>query len=285
MQKFSYTKDPGMVKELLLEREHRTIGGVECLIVGKPGCGKTTTISQILLMNQRAYNDVIIFRGSEDCQWLYLANAGKKLDLHIKEGWEIHLYDRRTGKSLEADDLFRKIKTFRTGKILVESKLSHKYMNIVQTTPYTPIDPKQHLQFCLDWLEIMLALNQRKWNLPVSIGFDEFEDLVPEGVGRHLYDIELSLSGLYRKNRKNDISSFLACHALEDVHWRVKKKIRWKMYMRGAKQAKDSKIKKNLADLPVGTAILEGDKFERFDFRPLGGEKKIRATFTQSKTA
>ena len=39
---YSFVKDPNMVKELLLEREKRNIGGVECMIVGKQGCGKTT---------------------------------------------------------------------------------------------------------------------------------------------------------------------------------------------------------------------------------------------------
>lgn len=282
MARFSYYKDPGMVKELLLQRSRRNVGGVECLIVGKPGCGKTTALSQIALLNQSKYGDVVLFRGSEDCQWSYLVNANKDLDLILKEGWEMTLYNRKTGKVVDPETIFRKVKIYKTGRILVESKLSHKNFNVIQTTPYTPIDPKQHLQFCLDWLEIFLALNQRRWDIPVSVCFDEFEDLVPEGVGKHLYDIELSLSGLFRKNRKNDISTFLACHALEDVHWRVKKKIRWMMYMRGAKQSKDSAIRKNLADLPVGIAMLEGDKFERFEFEPLGNELKLRATFRKS---
>lgn len=279
-RRYSFIKDPNQVKELLLNRSETNVGGVDCALVGKPGCGKTTAITQIAINNQQKYNDVIIIRGSDDCQWSYLINAGIPMDLIVKRGIDIKLFNRRTGKKIDPEDIFTKVKEYTTAKSLVESRLSKKRMNVIQTTPYTPTNPGQHLQFCLDWLEIYVALNQRRWPESVSLFFDEFEDLVSEGVGKRFYDIELSLSGIFRKNRKNDISSFIACHSLEDVHWRIKKKIRWKMYMRGSKQAGDSRIRRSMIDLPIGTAILEGDKFEKFEFYPMGNELKIRAIIT-----
>ncbi len=276
MPSYSFVTDPGMVKELLLERESRNSGGVECLICGTQGSGKTTAISQVAIENKKNFDDVIVVRSSEDCQWSYFIDSKIKMDLLLKEGLDMKLFDRKTGKNIEIDSIFNKIKTYDSGSVLV-NKLSHKNFNIVQTTPYAIGNPKQHIQFCLDWLDIFNSLNQRRWDRAVTVCFDEFEDLVPEGVGKKIYDIELSLSGIFRKNRKNDITTFLTCHSLEDIHWRIKKKIRWKMYMRGAKQQKTSKIKKNLADLPTGTAIIEGSKFERFQFYDLGKERKIRA--------
>jgi len=274
---YSYSKDPQQVNQLIFERPLHNVGGVDCIIVGKPGCGKTTAMVQIAINNQKKFKDVVLVRGSDDCQWSYFLNADIPMDLIVKRGVEIDLFNRRTGKRLDPDNIFHKVKEYVSAKNLVESRLSQTRMNVIQTTPYTSTNPNQHLQFCVDWLQIYEALNQRKWNHPVTVCFDEFEDLVAEGVGKKLYDIELSLSGIFRKNRKNGISSFIACHSLADVHWRIKKKMRWKMYMRGAKQSKDSMIKKTLSDLPVGTCYLEGDKFERFEFKPMGNEFKIRA--------
>lgn len=283
MSSYSYTKDPGMVKELLQERENLNKGGVECIVVGKPGCGKTTALSQIAIWNQDKYNDVILFRSSEDCQWSYLMNAGKSMDLHIRKGWIMKLFDRNTGKDVDPETIFDKIKYWSSPVSLVEQKISYSRINIVQTTPYDPVNAEIQYKFCLDWLEIFKALNRRRWNKSVSVIFDEFEDLVPEGAEKQFFKIERSISGIIRKNRKNDISSFVACHALGDVHWRIRDKIRWNLYMRGAKQSKDSKIKKNLADLPIGTAMLEGDKFERFEFKSLDDELKLRAHIIPEK--
>lgn len=283
MNTYSYSRDPGMVKELLQARNDHNKGGVESILVGKPGCGKTTALSQIAIANKAKYGDIILFRSNEDCQWSYLMNADEKMHLLLKKGWKMQLFDRKSGKDVDPETIFEKIKYWTTPVSLVEQKLSHSRMNIVQTTPYNPVDADIQYQFCLDWLNIFMALNRRRNNKAITVLFDEFEDLVPEGAEKQFFKIERSISGIIRKNRKNDISSFVACHALADVHWRIRDKIRWNLYMKGAKQHKDSKIKKNLADLDVGTAMLEGDKFERFTFNSLGDELKLRAHILPDK--
>ena len=126
-------------------------------------------------------------------------------------------------------------------------------------------------------------MNRRIWKNHITVCFDEFEDFVPEGGAGKVWDVEMAFSGTIRKLRKNFISSFCAVHYAKDVHWRTRSKIRWHLYMKGARPVKDSRCRINLHDLDVGKAVLDGGRFERFSFQPLGTEKFLRARITVEK--
>lgn len=273
-----FTKEPNQLNEVLFNRLTDVVGGTDVLMAGKPGSGKTTGLAQFARLNKKINNDVIIWRGSLDCQWSLLLNAKppEKLILWLKEGLPFTLIDRNNERKTPLSRYFHEIKTFDEARDLV-ANLDRKYINVVQTTPFSPVDPKQHIQFCREWMEIFNELNKRVWKNPVSVYFDELEDLVPEAKGKAFWDIELSLSSIIRSLRKNYVSSFFACHSIEEVHWRIRKKIRWKIYMRGAKPESGSRLIINVNKLPVGRAWIEGDQIEKFDFQPLGRELMLRA--------
>lgn len=272
--------DPQEIKKILLARDKKVFGGVDCILVGEPGCGKTTGLAQIALINKTRYNDVIIWRGSHDCQWAMLLNRGPRVVFWLKAGMSYKLMDRKAEKIIQLSDIVE-VKRWDTVPYLINN-LEKDAINIIETTPYTPKDPPQHLQFCREWIEIWDELTHRLWSQPVSIFFDEFEDLVPEGVGKDFWDAELAFSGIIRACRKNDISSFMATHSLEEVHWRVKKKIRWRIYMRGSKPDSNSAINKT-KHLNMGEAFIEGTNFEKFSFSGMGEDLKLRAIITVDK--
>ena len=272
-----YTVNPGEIKRVLGKRDEEIKGGVDVIMVGAPGCGKTTGLANMALLNHKLYGDVIIWRGSHDCQWGLFLN--RKIDMPIilwlKKGLSYDLIDRKTGKHVNIRD-YVEVREWDSPDALVY-QLDHSAINIVETTPYTPRNPAQHLQFCREWIDIWDALTHRSFKTPVSIYFDEFEDLVPEGCGKDFWDAELSFSGIIRACRKNDISSFLATHSLEEVHWRIRKKIRWTIYMKGGRPTGQSAIKRGTKHLKVGEAFIEGTNFEKFSFENMGDDLKLRA--------
>lgn len=270
------TKDPEQLKQVLLERDKLIKGGVDVILTGKPGCGKTTGLVQLALENQKRYKDVILWRSSADCQWTLFPDTKKNVVFWLKKGVKFQLIDRNTEKKVRLEDYVYEVREWETAADLVQN-LDREKINVVQTIPYSPLNPAQHLAFCWEWVSIFYELNIRIWKQTVSVFYDEFEDMVPEGVGKEFWNAELSFSGIIRALRKNGVSSFLAAHSLQEVHWRIKKKIRYRLYMKGAEPDSKTKIKQNLSRLGRGQGILEGDAFERFKFRYIGEDKNIRA--------
>lgn len=275
-----FTVDPNQIKEILLERDRNVVGGVDVVMVGKPGCGKTTGLCKFAIENRKRYNDVIIWRAGMDCQWSLLLNSKpkEKLVLWLKDtiADKYKIIDRKNERETDPKKYFYKIRTYSTARELV-NKLEKDKINVVQSTPFSAIDPQQHIKFCREWMEIFSELNRRMWKNSVSVLFDELEDLVPEAKGKLFWDVELSLSSIIRSLRKNYISSFFACHSLEEVHWRIRKKIRWKIYMKGSKPEPGTRLTINTNKLRVGEAWIEGEQIEKFKFSSLGKEHLLRA--------
>lgn len=273
-----FITDPEQINQILLKKPIQVIGGVDVLLIGKPGCGKTTALVQIAIINKRKNGEVIVWRASKDCQWTFFLNVRNppKLILWLKEGLKFSMIDRNKEKQTDPKKYFHKIRYYKTAKELVKN-LSKVNINIIQTTPFSATNTKQHIMFCREWLNILESLNERYWKAPISLYFDEIEDLVPEAKGKEFWDVELSLSSMVRSMRKNDISSYFAGHSREEIHWRILKKIRWNIYMRGSKQPKYSRLKINLNKLKIGEAWVEGDQIEKFSFKSLGKEHKLRS--------
>ncbi len=273
-----FTTDPQQVNKILLKKPQLIVGGVDVLLVGKPGSGKTTALAQCAIINYEKHKEVIIWRSSPDCQWSYFLNLEEppKLILWLRKGVEYKMFDRDKEKYVDPLKYFSEIKTWETEKELVEN-LSRDYINVVQTSPFSATKKDMHIKFCREWMKIYEELNIRLWKQKVSVFFDELEDLVPEAKGGGFFDVELSLSSLIRSLRKNDISSYLAGHSVSEIHWRINKKIRFFGYMQGADTKKNSRLKKNLNNLKTGECWIEGDQIECFTFKNLGREKQLRA--------
>lgn len=283
MPGFSYIKDPGELKRLLLERGSIEVGGVECLIAGGQGCGKTTTLCQISIENMERYGDVIIWRGSEDCQWTLFLNAKKEINYLPKSDLEIEFFSRKTGKTENILDYIAKVNPWSDIHELID-KLDPERINVIEMAPMNMLNTRQYMEFVLSWLDFFEKLIKRRTGRPVSVYFDEFEDFVPEYPMKELFVIDRMISYCIRGFRKNDISLFAAVHNINDVYHLARKKMRWKMYMRGSRALKGSRITINLNDLEIGTAVLESGKFERFKWRPLGRERGLRAIIRKKAT-
>ena len=273
--------DPEQVNNVFWGRDKKIDGGVDILCVGNPGSGKTNAIIQISRSNKKRFGDVIIWRSSAQCQWSYFLNyPAEKPIMWLKHGLDYQLFDRKHEKFIKIED-YCELKRWKTPKELIR-KIAKDRINIIETTPHSAINPRQKLQFCHEWAEIFEELNMRKWNNPVTIAFDELEDLVPEGLGKDFWNIELALASFIRAFRKNGISFVASIHSLEEISWRVNKKIRWIVYMSGATLKKSSMIKKyrvNTASMKPGNAYIEGSGgyFENFNFKFKAKEHKFRA--------
>ena len=273
-------KIPNVVQHITENRGKDYAGGTDCVIIGLPGCGKTSALAQLALLNWKKHKDIVIWRNSSDCQFSFFRNFPEHVPLRLwlRNEVSMNIIDRKKGTSPMLMDVFDDVKGWHNVHELVR-KIDNNYINIVQTSPYSATDSNKHLLFAHDWIKIIEELNVRMNPNNVSIYFDEIEDMVPDGAaGRGFYDVEMSMSSMIRKNRKNDISLYMAAHYFMDIHWRIAKKIRYRIYMKGASIPKGSKVI-SATRLSPGAAFIEGGGlYQPFSFEYLGEEHKLRAT-------
>jgi len=267
------TYDPGEVRSII--HGNKKGNGIEASLIGEQGCGKTNGLVQIALERKsNGVNDVIVWRGAEDCQWSYLLNYDVDLKFWIKKGLDYELIDRNAEEMTRLSK-YGEIEKWNDPRNLVD-KLNNDYINVVQTIPHST-NKEITLQFCDDWKGLFEELSKRMWSRGISVFFDELRDLAKPGRSGNFWSKMFSLGSALRKGRKNNISYFFSMHDPADIFWDIRNKIRYKIYMKGAAKESTSQIRKNLSNLDDGEGVVEGSQFEPFQFEYGGDEKMLRA--------
>jgi len=274
------TQDPGIVKEVFEERKkHNNNSGVDVLISGGPGCGKTNAIAKTAIKNYNKYGDIIVWRGETNCQFSMLKNASDapNLVLWLQEGLDYNL--DKDGEEVDLYEYFDEVNRWNDSLSMANNFYKDK-INVIQTVPWTTADSEQFKRFCSIWEDIFQALNEReKISQHLSFFYDEFQDLAPqEGSGRIWHILE-TLKGEQKNFRKNHISSFYVCHKFSEVHHFLRSKIRWSIYMKGGIPDSNSNIDyEGCKKLEKGRAYIEGSDWERFKFKKTGNpDETLRA--------
>lgn len=272
------TYDPQEVEKII--KGNKEGNGIEAVLVGSQGCGKTNGLVQIALERKEKTNDVIVWRGTEDCQWSYLLNYDAKLKFWLKSGLNYNLIDRKKEKKTDIHKFVDDLEYWNDPRELVK-KLDNNYINIIQTTPHST-NLEITLNFCKEWKILFEEFSKRIWKRGITLLFDELRDLAKPGRSGEFWKLMISLGSALRKGRKNGISYFFSAHDIADVFWDVRNKIRWKIYMRGSKQEGDSSVWGKLHNLKDGEGIVEAEEFEPFRFFYNGDEKLLRARISPS---
>lgn len=272
------TVDPEEVNKLILYREER-YGGVCALLTGGTGSGKTNALGRIGMTRLEAFDEIIVWRSKDTCQWNIFIDQPVKLILWRHENVGYELFDRKTGLTLKAEKYFKEIKTWSDPKELVRRLGSEGQgvINVVQTIPASPTNLTQQLMFSKSWLRILECLKNRRWARWVTVCFDEIEDTVPQN-RQGMYEVNLGYAQLIKELRKNKINFYGSAHGITEVDWRVRNKMPWAVYMKGTKPLKESKVKEDsIKKLSIGEAFVEATNFEKFSFVMVGKDKEIRA--------
>ena len=280
-----------MVEEIILgERNLYGNKGQEIAMVGCQGCGKTHGLAKIALNRldlPQTKKNIVIWRGSKDCQWSYFLNQDEHdVVFWIKEGLDFEVINRDKEKVVDIED-FGEVNYWSSHKKLVNDHIRNDKINVIYAYP-----KQNKLKFVSDWKSIFTQLNERLYKRYVTVLFDEFADLVPaypEGevwkrvVGSNDNEEE-GMDEIIRAARKNRIFYFFVIHNWTDIHHTVSKKIRTKIWMRASHPNNASNansiIRSDMTELEDGEGWIETDdrkSYDGFKFNPfIGDEKNLR---------
>ena len=257
--------------EKLFTKRNMKLGGVSALLTGEPGCGKSNAMVRIATKESK--NDILVWRMKNSCQWSIFTHTKCKLIFHLKEGLEYNLFNKYRGTKTKFGG-YGRVKRWKSPENLLFN-LEPGCINVVQTLPYSAKSNAQQRAFVREWIEIFDVFLWRKSMTPISIFFDETEDLCPLGkTGFHHTNTQVT--DLLKEMRKTRINFFAATQRATELHWTLLNKIQWMIYMRGAKpRAGSSVYVKRLGKLKTGYSVIEGTTFESFKFNFVGQDKYL----------
>jgi hypothetical protein len=120
----------------------------------------------------------------------------------------------------------------------------------------------------VDWLRINKNLEH------ISVFIDEADQLLPVSPSGARWHLNLWFKDIMRALRKRNISLFLACHGYTDIDGRIRPKVMYRIYMKGACSPSESLIWKTAPiTLPQGKYYIERDawgwaRFNKIDEQP-----------------
>lgn len=245
--------------KIVIDKKDKDYGGVSSLITGTPGCGKTNTICKMCIMDLT--RNIVVWRAKNTCQWAIFLNNNCELVFWIHKEVEYKLIDRDQEKEIKFED-FGEVRYWDDPKKLV-SELEKGKINIVYVK-HNVMTERDQLNFIDEWNRIFVAMLSRTYIYPISLHFDEFEDLAPESK-TGFYSRVTEVANNIKEFRKNWIHFNGAAHKETEIFWIVRNKIPWTIKMKGSKKSKYSKLYKGtLQKLQPGEAYIEDDN--RFDF-------------------
>jgi hypothetical protein len=263
--------------ERLFSKRNPKHGGVSALLTGEPGCGKSNALA-LIASKETDKKIYLIWRMKNTCQWSIITHTKCKLLFHLKAGLEYKLFNKQTDNYSKFGAYGRVKKWTSPEELILNLELG--CVNVVQTLPHSAKSNAQQRAFVRDWIEIFDALVWRKSMVPVTLIFDEVEDLCPFGK-TGFFHTNTQVTDILKEMRKTHINFFAATHRATEIHWTFLNKIQWMIYMKGAKPRQGSSIyAKRPAKLPLGHAIIEGSFYEDFKFSFVGEEKHLLCEVT-----
>jgi len=272
-------------------------GGVTAVVYGSKGSGKTT-LFLTLCQTVQCYNAVTgaleletsIWRGGDEDYWTWLPYERTRVFIHRDN---IDTVSFKCDEDLSEYDRSKlpEIVVYKTNKDLY-SKLLRGGINVVyEPTTYTLTDrlkkmiqkrgvagddlfKKKEVDSIIWWFEFVDWLRINKSLEHVSVFIDEADQLLPVSPSGARWHLNLWFKDIMRALRKRNISLYLACHGYTDIDGRIRPKVMYRIYMKGACAPSESLIWKTAPiTLPQGKYYIERDawgwaRFNKIDEQP-----------------
>jgi hypothetical protein len=272
-------------------------GGVTVVVYGSKGSGKTT-LFLTLCQTVQCYNAVTnnleletsIWRGGDEDYWTWLPYERTRVFIHRDN---IDTVSFKCDENLMEYDRSQlpPIIVYKNNKDLY-SKLLRGGINVIyEPTTYTLTDrlkkmiqkrgvagddlfKKKEVDSIIWWFEFVDWLRINKSLEHISVFIDEADQLLPVSPSGARWHLNLWFKDIMRALRKRNISLFLACHGYTDIDGRIRPKVMYRIYMKGACSPSESLIWKTAPiTLPQGKYYIERDawgwaRFNKIDEQP-----------------
>jgi len=245
--------------EIVIDKKNTDYGGVVSLITGSPGFGKTNTMCN--MAERDLEKSIVLWRGKNTCQWTIFLNNGNGIVFWLHKDVDYILIDRDTGQRTDFRS-YGEVRYWDSPDNLIRD-LEKRKINVVYAK-HGVMKEREHLNFIDDWNSIFVAMLEREYIYPISVHFDEVEDLAPESKSGFYMKV-MEFANNLKEFRKNWIHFNGAAHKETEIFWVVRNKIPWTIKMKGSKPNKHSRLyKRTLQKLQTGEAYIEDDG--RFDY-------------------
>jgi len=235
-----------------------TSGGTDFLARGKPGSGKSTLANYVAAREMDVNDAAVVWRGSSArSEWLPLAPWTR---LCLPEGVtpSIRLVSKDKTKAdvvLGVDDLegiVREVVRYRDPLELLQDVIEPGQLHVVYPDPrmrgcqdiyesvdekvydgveFTPEDPATHWWFA--WMLARVEYGPYDWMAWI---LDEVGDLAPQSASSDEFGtygkVEL-MRDSWVDARKTGLSIYMFGHSETDIHEFIRRKVRWRIQMRG----------------------------------------------------
>jgi len=277
-------------------------GGVTAVVYGSKGSGKTT-LFLTLAQTVQCYNpsngnlefETSIWRGGDEDYWTWLPYDRTRVFIHrdnidtvsFKCDEDLLEYDRSK---------LPQIIIYKNNKDLY-SKLLRGGINVVyEPTTYMLTDrlkkmiqkrgvagdelfKKKEVDSIIWWFEFVDWLRINKTLEHVSVFIDEADQLLPVSPSGARWHLNLWFKDIMRALRKRNISLFLACHGYTDIDGRIRPKVMYRIYMKGACAPSESLVWKTAPiTLPQGKYYIERDAWGWARFNKIEEQPRVLVT-------
>ena len=257
-----------ITKQILFEKTRRNWekGGISSVTISPPGEGKTNQlIHDANNIFKYCPNEIVFWRDNPKSAVQY-NKKGIEWEIFVEEGCNVSFRNLTGGGNINIDytifNSFNELINKDTGEGLVKKgKLNVIYFS----DDYTWIDLLEHLRHCIGWQSVFI---------------DELEDLIPlnppkrENETRNIrYEKNLFFAENFKELRKGWINFFANTQDLADIESRVRRKLNYIIYLKGARaEERSSVIQTSINKIRKGWGFIEFEhgKFGRikFDYYP-----------------
>ena len=282
-------------------------GGVTAVVYGSKGSGKTTlflTLAQTMqcynTLNGNLEFETSVWRGGDEDYWTWLPYDRTRVFIHRDN---IDTVSFKCDENLTEYDRSQlpQIIVYKNNKDLY-SKLLRGCINVVyEPTTYTLTDrlkkmiqkrgvagdelfKKKEVDSIIWWFEFIDWLRINKSLEHISVFIDEADQLLPVSPSGARWHLNLWFKDIMRALRKRNISLFLACHGYTDIDGRIRPKVMYRIYMKGACAPSESLIWKTAPiTLPQGKYYIERDAWGWARFNKIDEQPRVLVTLKQDE--
>lgn len=291
--KRSYYEGRRLIGEIILHRPTpKGEGGTTASVYGSKGSGKTTLL--LTIAQKVAYIDIdtgklkketVIWRGRELDYWLYLPTKQTTLFIHKNDENSIK-FVLDTGDPIDlavmppiiyytsCKDLYSKLKRHEYNVVYepMTYQLTDSVKKLVRARGSSRKDLFENVDIppVIFWFEMFDWLIHKKEPEPLTIIFDEADELLPVTPAGARWYLNLWAKERIKDFRRRNISLLLATHGYQDIDGRILVKIQYKVYMKGCTTPSVSLIDRHAPILlDKGIYYIEKDAWGMSEFDKL----------------
>ncbi len=286
-------------------------GGTMLGIVGSKGCGKTHLLTrlahQVVFIHpkyQKPMKETVVWRGRDIDYWNFMLEDDFEWEnRQFQRKVIVHYWVGDVGSIEFKTELGEELPPFDSR---VFSGVNDLYHNLVQGAINVVYEPSRYVMSpgmeemitrrslvsanslkeieidpCLWWGEFLFYLLHFKKAGFVSVFLDEIDEIFPataQGIRWHIHAL---FADSAKDFRKANISLYFSIHDLADLDYRLRSKIQYWGYMRGAVAQQGSLIPQHKPLLlPIGELIIERGTYGNLNLGPLKARARVRVSFT-----